>query len=96
MNIQRVAVIGTGMMGPGIAAVVALAGYDVTLIGERPDWAADGVAKSLAVMDQLLANGLTTPAAHCSASASTTMPSSSTGIGRTSIPCSRSCRRARS
>ena len=67
MNIDRVAVIGTGMMGPGIAAVVALAGYAVTLIGERPDWAAEGVAKTFAVMDQLLANGLTTPAAHCSA-----------------------------
>ncbi|CAG0947298.1 partial 3-hydroxybutyryl-CoA dehydrogenase, partial [Anaerolineae bacterium] len=67
MNIERVAVIGTGMMGPGIAAVVALAGYDVMLIGERPDWAAEGVAKTFAVMDQLLANGLTTPAAHSSA-----------------------------
>ena len=33
MNIEKVAVIGTGMMGPGIAAVIALAGFDVTLIG---------------------------------------------------------------
>jgi NADPH-dependent 2,4-dienoyl-CoA reductase/sulfur reductase-like enzyme len=39
MNIEKVAVIGTGMMGPGIAAVIALAGFDVTLISERPDWA---------------------------------------------------------
>jgi 3-hydroxyacyl-CoA dehydrogenase len=37
MDIKQVAVIGTGMMGPGIAAVVALAGYDVTLIGRRAD-----------------------------------------------------------
>ena len=58
MNIERVAVIGTGMMGPGIAAMVALAGYDVTLIGERPDWAQDGVAKAGAVMDQLLEHDL--------------------------------------
>jgi len=50
-------------MGPGIAAIVALAGFDVTLIGERPDWAEDGVSKTRAVMDWLLANDLTTPAA---------------------------------
>ncbi len=59
-NIEQVSVIGTGMMGPGIAAVIALAGYQVTLIGERPDWSADGVVKANAVMDQLLANALTT------------------------------------
>jgi len=37
MNIEKVAVIGVGMMGPGIAAVIALAGFDVVLIGKRPD-----------------------------------------------------------
>jgi 3-hydroxybutyryl-CoA dehydrogenase len=63
MHIQKVAVIGTGMMGPGIAAVTALAGFDVTLIGERPDWAEDGVKKSHALMDQLLISDLTTESA---------------------------------
>jgi 3-hydroxybutyryl-CoA dehydrogenase len=63
MHIQEVAVIGTGMMGPGIAAVTALAGFDVTLIGERPDWAEDGVKKSHALMDQLLISDLTTESA---------------------------------
>ena len=58
MNIEKVAVIGTGMMGPGIAAVIALAGFDVTLIGERPDWAEDGVKKAHALMDQLLKSDL--------------------------------------
>lgn len=58
MHIEKVAVIGTGMMGPGIAAVVALAGFDVTLIGERPDWAEDGVKKAHTLMDQLLDNEL--------------------------------------
>lgn len=61
MDIKQVAVIGTGMMGPGIAAMVALGGYEVTLIGERPDWAQDGVAKAHAVMGQLLDNELTSP-----------------------------------
>ncbi len=51
-------------MGPGIAAVVALAGFPVTLIGERADWAIDGVAKAHTVMDQLLANELTSRAAY--------------------------------
>ena len=60
MHIEKVAVIGTGMMGPGIAAVIALAGFDVTLVGERPDWAEDGVKKAHGVMDQLLDNDLTT------------------------------------
>jgi 3-hydroxybutyryl-CoA dehydrogenase len=45
-------------MGPGIAAVIALAGFDVTLIGERPDWAEDGVKKAHALMDQLLKSDL--------------------------------------
>jgi len=63
MNIEKVAVIGTGMMGPGIAAVITLAGFDVTLIGERPDWAEDGVKKSHALMDQLLNSDLITESA---------------------------------
>ena len=63
MNIEKVAVIGTGMMGPGIAAVIALAGFDVTLIGKRPDRAEDGVKKAHAVMDQLLNSDLTTASA---------------------------------
>jgi 3-hydroxybutyryl-CoA dehydrogenase len=63
MNIENIAVIGTGMMGPGIAAVVALAGFDVTLIGRRPDRVAGGVNKAQAVMDQLLTSDLTTASA---------------------------------
>lgn len=63
MNIEKVAVIGAGMMGPGIAAVVALAGFDVTLVGRRPDRVADGVKSAHAVMDQLLNCDLTTGSA---------------------------------
>lgn len=58
MNIKQVAVIGTGMMGPGIAAVVALAGYEVTLVGERADWVDDGLRKASALMDQLFQHKL--------------------------------------
>jgi 3-hydroxybutyryl-CoA dehydrogenase len=63
VNVENVAVIGTGMMGPGIAAVVALAGFGVTLIGRRPDRVADGVKKAQAMMDQLLTSDLTTASA---------------------------------
>ena len=58
MEIEKVAVIGTGQMGPGIAAMIALAGCDVTLIGEKVEWADDGVNKARAVMDWLLQNDL--------------------------------------
>jgi 3-hydroxybutyryl-CoA dehydrogenase len=63
MSIEKVVVIGTGMMGPGIAAVIALAGFNVTLVGERSDWAEDGVKNAHAVMDQLLNSDLATPSA---------------------------------
>lgn len=60
MEIKQVAVIGTGQMGPGIAAMIALAGCDVTLIGEKREWAEDGVNKARAVMEWLRQNDLTT------------------------------------
>jgi 3-hydroxybutyryl-CoA dehydrogenase len=63
MQIEKVAVIGAGMMGPGIAAVVALAGFDAVLIGKRPDLVEDGVKRAHAVMDQLLDSDLTTASA---------------------------------
>jgi 3-hydroxybutyryl-CoA dehydrogenase len=66
MNIKKVAVIGTGMMGPGIAAVIALAGYEVTLIGEKPDWVDDGLDKARALMDQLFQHNLVSATAVAS------------------------------
>src|SRR6266849_2467885 len=44
----RVAVIGTGMMGPGIAITLALAGHPVTLFGRS----ADSVPRGLAAVDR--------------------------------------------
>ncbi len=58
--IQRTAVIGTGMMGPGIAAIIALRRLSRYMIGERPDWAEQGVDRARRVMEQLLAVELTT------------------------------------
>ncbi len=54
------AVLGTGMMGPGIAVTLALGGLDVTIVSRTADSAARGLATARAQLDTLLANGLVT------------------------------------
>ena len=61
MNIRRVAVAGTGMMGPGIAAIFALAGCEATIVSRTNENAARGVARARALIDQLVANHLVEP-----------------------------------
>jgi len=61
MNIRRVAVAGTGMMGPGIAAIFALAGCEATIVSRTNENAARGVAKARGLIDQLVANHLVEP-----------------------------------
>jgi len=61
MDIRRVAVAGTGMMGPGIAAVFALAGCEATIVSRSSENAARGIAKAQGIIDQLVANGLAEP-----------------------------------
>lgn len=58
MDIHRVAVVGTGMMGPGIAATFALGGFETILVSRTPENAANGLATARALADKLLANGL--------------------------------------
>ncbi len=51
MPIQKIGVLGAGLMGSGIAQVAAVSGFDVTLVEMQPDLVAKGVAsieKSLA------------------------------------------------
>jgi 3-hydroxybutyryl-CoA dehydrogenase len=43
MTYTQAAVLGTGQMGPGIAAVIALGGVPVTIIGRTPDSARHGL-----------------------------------------------------
>ena len=57
-NKNKVAIIGAGMMGPGIAARAALAGHPTVLIDVSQERAEAGVEKALAAMQQLLDNGL--------------------------------------
>jgi 3-hydroxybutyryl-CoA dehydrogenase len=59
--VNNVAVVGTGMMGPGIAACLALAGHRVCLVGRSPQSANKGVAAAGAAIDLLWREGLVDP-----------------------------------
>lgn len=59
-HISRVAVFGTGQMGPGIAAVTALAGCTTTLIGRSAESAQRGQSALKALFDLLVENEIIT------------------------------------
>ena len=59
--ISRVAVIGTGQMGPGIALVANLAGWPVTLIGISPEEVAKGLRNYETALNFLVEHGATAP-----------------------------------
>jgi 3-hydroxybutyryl-CoA dehydrogenase len=58
MKIQTAAVIGTGMMGPGIACRLACGGIRTTLISRTEDGAKRGLQKAWAMLDLLEDHGL--------------------------------------
>jgi len=58
MDIAEAVVIGTGTMGPGIAAVLALAGAPTTLVSRTEAGAAKGLATARALIRQLEENEL--------------------------------------
>ncbi len=62
MDIRHVAVAGTGMMGPGIAATFALAGCQATIVSRTPEGASKGVATAKSLIEILASNGLADPA----------------------------------
>lgn len=62
MDLRRIAVAGTGMMGPGIAATFALAGRQATIVSRTPEGASKGVATARSFIEILAANGLADPA----------------------------------
>jgi len=62
---SQAAVIGTGMMGPGIAGALALGGVRATILSRSEDSAQAGLAKALQQIDLLEQHGLAKPeAAH--------------------------------
>ncbi len=60
MELQRVAVIGAGTMGHGIAYVAALSGRDVTLVDSDTDALARGLAKIRGAFDKAIERGKAT------------------------------------
>ena len=58
MNFQKAMVIGTGMMGPGIAVSLALGGVEATVVSRTQEGAAKGLGSCHTALDILLANGL--------------------------------------
>ena len=61
MDVRHIAVAGTGMMGPGIAAIFALAGRRATVVSRTPEGAARGAATAKSLIEQLAANDLADP-----------------------------------
>jgi len=58
MDVRRVAVAGTGLMGPGIAATFALAGCEAIVVSRTAENAAKGVETAKGLIATLEKNGL--------------------------------------
>lgn len=65
----KAAVLGTGMMGPGIAVTLALGGFDATIVSRTSESAARGLAAARAQLGVLLDNELASPEAAAAAGA---------------------------
>ena len=59
---QSAAVIGTGMMGPGIAGTLAYGGVQTTILSRTAKSAAEGLTKAIAQLELLESHGLLDPA----------------------------------
>ena len=57
---MRAAVIGTGMMGPGIAMTLTLGGVEAVILGRTAESAAAGLAAARRQLELLAANDLVT------------------------------------
>lgn len=60
-SFRRAAVIGTGMMGPGIALTVALGGVPATILSRTPEGARKGLGAALDQLRLLASNDLVAP-----------------------------------
>ena len=61
MNFERAAVIGTGMMGPGIAVALAMGGVDATIVGRTDASASKGLDAARGQCHLLAEHGLAGP-----------------------------------
>lgn len=64
---ETAAVIGTGMMGPGIAMTLALGGVHATILSRKEESARSGLEKACEQLDLLSSNGLVTAEAAAAA-----------------------------
>jgi 3-hydroxybutyryl-CoA dehydrogenase len=62
-DVKKVAVFGAGTMGPGLALVFALAGYDVSLYSRKAETLDKAIAMARASLDTLATHGTITSAA---------------------------------
>lgn len=69
MDVRHVAVAGTGMMGPGIAAIFALAGRQATIVSRTSEGSSRGVATARSLIEVLAKHGLADPAQAAEAQA---------------------------
>lgn len=63
MRLRNIVIVGTGMIGPGIAAVTTLAGLRTTLVGRRSDRIEAAMQRSRQFSQQLVDHGLVSPVA---------------------------------
>ena len=52
-NFQTAAVIGTGMMGPGVASILGLGGVEATILSRTREGAETGLAKARSLLGVL-------------------------------------------
>jgi 3-hydroxybutyryl-CoA dehydrogenase len=77
MAIQTAAVIGTGMMGPGIATTLAIGGVPVTILSRSAESAGDAMRRANGFAELLAAHGLAQPGwapITCSADVDSVVP----------------------
>jgi 3-hydroxybutyryl-CoA dehydrogenase len=63
MRLRNIIIVGTGMIGPGVAAVTALAGLRTTLVGRRSERTEAAIQRSRQFSQQLVDHGLASPPA---------------------------------
>jgi 3-hydroxybutyryl-CoA dehydrogenase len=79
-NFRTAAVIGSGMMGPGIALTLALGGLRTTILSRTREGADKGLAAARAQLDLLTANGLADPGRVAPIDASTAFDQTVAGV----------------
>ena len=57
-DIKKITILGAGMMGPGLAQIFAVKGYDVTIWARRPEVLPEAIEKIRASLALMAQNGI--------------------------------------